>query len=122
MTWAERVVKSCLQSARTCLVGVRARLGISRRTCATQLLKLGGSLGTITGAVGLLAVWLLAATNIQCLNAWVVIGFPATSATELPGIPDPHPASTIAATKKAPSAGILLDSFLMGALDGSESP
>jgi hypothetical protein len=55
----------------------------------------------------------LAATYIQWLNAWVVIGLPATSATELPGTPPPQAATATASTKKAPSAAIRLEYFLM---------
>src|ERR1700728_3637222 len=91
MTWDDSEVKSCLQSVRSVLVAVLARLGICFLTWLMQPLKFGGSLGTITGEPGLWAAWLLAATYIQWLNAWVVIGLPATSATALPGRPLPQP-------------------------------
>src|ERR1700758_547082 len=76
-----------------------------------HLSKFGGSLGTITGEPGLWAAWLLAATYIQWLNAWVVIGLPATSATESPGTPLPQPATAAPTTKKAHSAVITLRCF-----------
>src|SRR5437588_3591759 len=101
-------VNSCLQSVRSCLVEVLASVGISRRACEMQRSKLGGSLGTITGEPGLWEAWLFAATYIQWLNAWVVIGLPATSATELPAMPLPHPATTAESAKKAPSAAVRL--------------
>jgi hypothetical protein len=68
-------------------------------------LKLGGSVGTTTGEPG--PDWAelpLAATYIQWLKAWAVIGFPATSATELPGTLEPQAAIPAASIKKAPSA------------------
>src|SRR5947209_18468721 len=104
MTWLDSEVNSCLQSVRRVLVAVLARLGISLRAWLMQLLKFGGSLGTITGWPGLCAAWLLAATNIQWLNAWVVIGLPATVATESPETLLPHAVTPVANTKKAPSA------------------
>src|SRR3984957_14300239 len=85
-----------------------------------QFVNLGGSLGTITGAPGLCAAWLLAATYIQWSNARVVIGLPATSATESTGTPLPHAASATETTKKAPSAANRLTGFLIGAHDGSD--
>ena len=78
-----------------------------------HLVKFGGSFGTITGSPGLCAAWPFAATYIQWLNAWCVIGLPATVATELPGIPLPQPAITGAmTTKKAPSAGMDFTVFI----------
>src|SRR2546423_5280661 len=73
------------------------------------------------GAPGLCEAWLLAATYIQWLKAWVVIGLPATSATEFPGTPLPHAATPPTTTKKAPSARILPRYFFMRAADGSEA-
>ena len=62
----------------------------------------------ITGEPGDWAAWPCAATNIQCLKAVVLIGLPATTATESLGTPElepPHPATAAAmTTKKAPSA------------------
>src|ERR1700685_4374594 len=69
-----------------------------------QLVKLGGSFGTITGDPDDSEAWPLAATYIQWLNVWSVIGFPAITATELPGIPPPQAERPTASTKKAPSA------------------
>ena len=114
MTWLESEVKSCLQSVRSVLVAVLARLGICFLTWSTHLSKFGGSFGTITGWPGLCAAWLLAATYIQWLNAWVVIGLPATVATESPDTELPHPATPIANTKKAPSARTDLRTFIAG--------
>src|ERR1700746_2930476 len=100
MTWLEREVKSCLQSARSVFVAVLARLGICVRTWATHLSKFGGSLGTITGWPGLLAARLFAAQYIQWVNGGVVIGLPATWATESLGTLEPQPATPTANTKK----------------------
>ena len=55
----------------SCLSGVLASVGICLRTWAMQLVKFGGSLGTITGAPGLWDALPLAATYIQWLNACV---------------------------------------------------
>ena len=77
-------------------------------------LNCGGSFGTITGWPGDCAAWLLAATYIQWLNACVLIGLPATSATESPDTPLPQPAIPIAITKKAPRAKIELRTFIGG--------
>ena len=77
-----------------------------------QPLNWGGSVGTITGAPGLCAALPFSATYIQWLNAWVVIGLPAMSATELPGMPPPHADSPTATTKKAPSAKMDLNDFI----------
>ncbi len=107
-------MKSCLQSARSVLTDALARLGNSLRAWAMQVLKFGGSLGTITGWPGLCAAWLLAATSIQWLSACVVIGLPATSATESPGTPLPQPATPTANIKKAPSARRELRTFIGG--------
>ena len=98
---------------------VFASVGISFRTCAMQSLKFGGSFGTITGWPGLWAAWPLAATYIQWLNVWVVIGLPATLATASPGTPLPQPGDPTATTKKAPSARIELRTFIERG-DGSE--
>src|SRR5260370_14561122 len=104
MTWPDSEVNSFEQSVLSWVSGVLARLGISLRAWVMQFLKAGGSLGTITGAPGFCAAWLLAATYIQWLNAAVVIGLPATEATEFPGTPLPQPPRAAATTKKAPSA------------------
>src|SRR5579871_5899838 len=114
ITWLDSEVNSCLQSLRIVVVAVLARLGICLRTWAMQLSKFGGSLGTITGWPGDWAAWLFAATYIQWLNAWLVIGLPATSATESPGTLEPQPATASAATKKAPSARRDLRTFIGG--------
>ena len=111
-------MNSCRQSSRSDFVATLARLGTAR-AFATQRLKFGGS-GMITGDPGCCAAWLLAATNSQWLNACVVIGFPAMSATELPGTPLPHAARAIATTKKAPSALILPATVNIRTADGSE--
>ena len=97
-------MKSCLHVALSCLLGTLARLGTCLRTCETQPLKSGGSLGTTSGAPGLLCVWPLAATYIQWLNARVVTVLPETSTTEPPGTLEPQPAITTATEKKAQSA------------------
>ena len=52
MTWLPSEVNSWLQSVLSCLSGVLASVGICLRTWAMQSLKLGGSVGTITGAPG----------------------------------------------------------------------
>ncbi len=100
-------MKTRWQSAFRVLVAVFARLGISALTCAMHLVKFGGSLGTMTGWPGDCAAWVLASTYIQWSNACVLIGLPATTATELLGIELPQ-ADTASAmtTKKAPSAGM----------------
>ena len=82
MTCPDSEVNSFEQSVFSWASGVLARLGISLRAWAVQFLKSGGSLGTITGAPGFCAAWLLAATYIQWLNAAVVIGLPDTEATD----------------------------------------
>src|SRR5690348_7995276 len=85
-----------------------------------HLVKLGGSFGTITGELPPLCDALpLAATYIQWLNAWVVIGLPATSATESPGTPEPHAEIPAASAKKAPSAP--RDRLNFTGRDGSDS-
>ena len=75
-----------------------------------QLLKFGGSLGTMTGAPGVEAAYPLAATYIQWSNARVLIGLPATAATEPSGTAELEPQPDTAratAPKKAPSAGMV---------------
>src|ERR1700728_1658589 len=52
ITWLESEVNSWLQSDLTVLSGVFASDGICLRTCAMQLVKFGGSFGTITGDPG----------------------------------------------------------------------
>ena len=101
MTWPESEVNSCWQSLRSVLSVCLARLGTACLTWAMHLVNCGGSVGTITGWPGLWAAWDLAATYIQWLKACVLIGLPATSATELPGIEvllllEPHAASRTA--------------------------
>ena len=59
---------------------------------------------TITGWPGLEEALPLAATNIQCLKAWVLIGLPAMLTTASPGTPPPQADKPAASTKKAPSA------------------
>jgi hypothetical protein len=49
------------------------------------------------------------------LKAWVVIGFPATSATEFPGTPEPQAAIPAPSTKKAPSARMDRLNFIVAA-------
>src|SRR5947209_3096431 len=99
MTWLEYLLKYRLQIRRRFLTGVL--LGTYRRAVATQFGKFGGLSGTSTGAPFCCASN-FATTTIQCLNAWSVIGLPATEATELPGIPLPQPVRLAASTKKAP--------------------
>ena len=83
-----------------------------------HLVNCGGSVGTITGCPGLWAACDLAATYIQWLNAWVVIGLPATSATESEGTPPllelllPHAASRSDTIAAAPSAKIVRSGLL----------
>jgi hypothetical protein len=94
-----------LHSLRTCAFDCLATAETCLRAWAMHALKSGGSVGTTTGAPG--PAWAalpLAATYIQWLNAWVVIGLPAMSATELPGTFEPQAAIPTASTKKAPSA------------------
>ena len=91
-TWLLSAVNACWQSPRSVVVSALARVGTSALACAMQLVNFGGSLGTITGEPGVCAAWLLAATYIQWLNAWVEIGLPATSTTASPGTPLPQPA------------------------------
>src|SRR3979411_2002990 len=79
----------------------------------------------ITGLPGDWADWPLAATYIQWLNGFVVLGLPAMSAIESPGTPPPQPAratteTTAATTKKAQRARIDLVDFTSAA-DGSET-
>src|ERR1700728_2751130 len=113
MTCEDSEVNSCLQSALSVLAAVFFRVGIFDRASAMQLLKFGGSLGTITGWPGLDAAWPFASTYIQWLNALRVIGLPATSATELPGRLEPQAETAMAtSTKKAPSAGMDLRVFI----------
>ena len=96
------------------LLAVRLRASSSdvvgkRRDLFANLLeaavKFGGSVGTMTGSVwpcwAAWAAWSFAATYIQWLNAWSVIGLPATVATELLGSELPQPAMAAAITKKA---------------------
>ena len=81
-----------------------------------QPLKFGGSVGTTTGEPG--PDWAaapLAATYIQWLNACVVMGFPAMSATESPGTPEPQAAIPAPSTKKAPSARMDRLTFIVAA-------
>src|ERR1700724_2501497 len=71
----------------------------------------------ITGLPGDWAAWPLAATYIQWLKAFVVIGLPAISAIEAPGTPPPQPAmtateTTAPTTKKAPRARMDLLDFI----------
>ena len=89
-----------------------AKVGICALTCVTQFLNCGGSLGTITGEPGLCDEFPLAATNIQWSNAVVEIGFPATLATELPGMLLPQAERATTATKKAPSAKVRRKPFM----------
>ena len=77
-----------------------------------QLLNSGGSLGTITGAPGVCDALPFSTTYIQWLNAAVLIGLPAISATESPDSPLPHAVTPIAPTKKAPSARMYLSLFI----------
>ena len=113
MTSLESDVNTRPQSLLSVLSAVLASDGISAFTWAMHLVKFGGSLGTITGSPGACAACVLASTYIQWLNAWVMIGLPATVATELPGMPLPQPATATAmATKKAPSAGMVLNDFI----------
>ena len=114
MTWPLSEVKSCLQSARSCLSEIFFSAGISARAVVRHLLKFGGSLGTITGWPGLWEACSLAATYIQWSTALRLIGLPPTVATAPSGTPlEPHPLMTSAmSTKKAPSAGINLLLFM----------
>src|SRR5665213_2800449 len=113
MTCEDSDVNSCLQSALSVLAGVFFRVGILARAWAMHAVKFGGSLGTITGWPGLDAAWPFASTYIQWLNALRLIGLPATTATELPGMLEPQAEmATATSTKKAPSAGMDLRVFI----------
>ena len=113
-TWPLSEVNDCWHSVRTVALLDLASAGTSALACAMHPVKLGGSLGTITGEPGVCAAWLLAATYIQWLNAWVEIGLPATLTTASPGTPLPQPAMPTPITKKAPSARMDLRTFIGG--------
>ena len=71
-----------------------------------QPLNSVGSVGTITCVEPLWLALPFAATNIQWLNAWVVIGLPAIEATESLGTELPHALTRSATPPTAMSAVI----------------